>query len=251
MELLILGSGTSYGVPMIGCKCDVCTSDNPRNRRTRASALFRCNGRNVLVDTSIDLRFQLLAADIDHLDAVLYTHAHADHLHGLDDLRAISSRHGPLDLYASAATATVICESFRYIFDTDHPSEVPKVHLNTIDGPFELFGETFWPIELEHGTLPVLGYRAHDIAYLTDCSGIPEPSLRMLGNLEALVIGAVRFRPHPTHFSVDEALEIIEILKPKRAYLTHICHDLDHRTVNEMLPEGVELAYDGLCIETG
>jgi len=249
MDVLFLGSGTSYGVPMIGCKCEVCTSADPRNRRTRASVLFQYDGRNVLVDTSIDMRFQFLAQDIDHVDAVLYTHAHADHLHGLDDVRAISTRHGPLDLYADAHTAAVITQSFRYVFDEAEPvSDVPTVRLHTIDGPFELFGETFWPLELEHGTLPVLGYRVHDIAYLTDCSGIPETSLRMLGNLKVLVIDAVRFRPHPTHFSVDEALEVIGILKPERAYLTHLSHDLDHETVSAMLGEGVELAWDGLRV---
>lgn len=247
MELIFLGTGTSYGVPMIGCDCDVCRSDDPRNRRTRASVLFRYDGHNVLVDTSIDLRFQFLAAGVDHVSAVLYTHGHADHLHGLDDLRAVSTRHGPIDLYADAATSATIRQSFGYVFDSDEAvSEVPAVNLHTLDGPFELFGRTFWPLELEHGRMPVLGYRTGDVAYLTDCSGIPDASLRMLGNLKVLVIDAVRFRPHPTHFSVEEALEIIEILQPERAFLTHISHDIDHRTVGEMLPDNVELAWDGL-----
>lgn len=249
MDLLFLGTGTSYGVPMIGCRCEVCTSDDPRNTRTRASVLFQDHGRNVLVDTSIDMRFQFLAHGIDHVDAVLYTHAHADHLHGLDDIRAISTRHGPLDLYASAQTATVITESFRYVFDEQEPvSDVPTVRLHTLDGPLVLFGETFRPIELEHGRLPILGYRVHDIAYLTDCSGIPETSLGMLGRLKVLVIDAVRFRPHPTHFSVEEALEVIEILKPERAWLTHLSHDLDHQTLSDMLPDNVEPAWDGLRV---
>ena len=248
MELGILGSGTSHGVPMIGCTCGVCRSEDPHNRRTRASVLFQYGGHNVLVDSSIDLRFQALAAGVDRMDAVLYTHGHADHLYGLDDLR-IFSRVKPLDLYASERTAAVIRESFRYVFEgAEQPSEVPRLRLHTLDGPIELFGETFWPIELLHGKLPILGYRCHDIAYLTDCSEIPERSLRMLGKLKALVIGAVRFLPHPTHFSVDEALEIVSILNPERAYLTHISHDLDHETVSEMLPENVELAYDGLRV---
>jgi len=249
MDLLFLGSGTSYGVPMIGCKCEVCTSTDPRNRRTRASVLFQYDGHNVLVDTSIDLRFQLLAADIDRVDAVLYTHAHADHLHGLDDLRAITTRYGPLDLYANAKASEVIRESFRYIFCAeDAVSDVPTAQLHTLDGPFELFGETFWPIELLHGKMPILGYRAADIAYLTDCSSIPDASLRMLHHLKVMIIDAVRFRPHPTHFSVDEALEIIDILQPERAYLTHMCHDIDHQTLSEMLPPNVEVAYDGLLV---
>lgn len=179
---------------------------------------------------------------------MLYTHGHADHLHGLDDLRALS-RVEPVDLYAGDSTAQVIRESFRYVFDgTAKPSEVPKVRLHVINGPFDLFGETFWPIELEHGELPVLGYRVHDVAYLTDCSAIPDRSIRMLGNLQVLVLDAVRFRPHPTHFSVEEALEVVEILKPRRAFFTHLCHDIDHQTVSEMLPENVKLAYDGLRV---
>ena len=252
MEMLFLGTGTSYGVPMIGCKCEVCRSKDPRNRRTRASVLFQYGTHSVLVDTAIDLREQLLAADVDRLDAVLFTHGHADHLHGLDDLRGISRQHGEVDLYANAETVAVIRRSFSYIFDgREQPSEVPMLRLHTLDGPIDLFGETFWPIELEHGKAPVLGFRVHDIAYLTDCSAIPEKSLRMLGSLDVLVLGAVRFRPHPTHFSVDEALEVIDILKPRRAYLTHISHDLDHQTVNDMLPEGVQLACDGLRVKAG
>lgn len=248
MDLLILGSGTSFGVPMIGCKCAVCASTNPKDRRTRPSALLQYAGRNVLIDTAVDLREQLLAADVGHVDAVLYTHAHADHIFGFDDLRAIG-RKGAVPLYADAHAAQVICDTFRYAFDGgDKPSEIPRVSLNVIDGPFDLFGEHVWPIELLHGKLPVLGYRVRDVAYLTDCSAIPDASLRMLGNLDVLVLDAVRFRPHPTHFSVDEALEVISILKPKRAFLTHLCHDIDHDTVSAMLPSNVALAYDGLRV---
>ena len=248
MDILFLGTGTSFGVPMIGCKCDVCRSDNPRNKRTRASVLFQYGGHSVLVDTSIDMRQQFLVNDISSVDAVLYTHAHADHLHGLDDLRSVTSRNGLLHLYANAETVGTIRQSFSYLFDGgDHESLIPDVSLHTLEsGPFDLFGEIFWPIDLDHGSRRILGYRVHDIAYLTDCSNIPEESIRMLGNLEVLVIDAVRFRPHPTHFSVDEALEVIEILSPTRAWLTHLCHDLEHDTVNEMLPENVRLAFDGL-----
>ena len=248
MDLLILGSGTSFGIPMIGCTCAVCTSTNPKNRRTRPSALLQYGGRNVLIDTAVDLREQLLAAKIGHVDAVLYTHAHADHIFGFDDLRAIS-RKGPVPLYADARSAQVMRETFRYVFDgEEQPSEVPKADLRVIDGPFDLFGEHVWPLPLLHGKLPVLGYRVRDVAYLTDCSAIPDASLRMLGNLDVLVLDAVRFRPHPTHFSVDEALEVISILKPRRAFLTHLCHDIDHDTVSAMLPPDVALAYDGLRV---
>ncbi len=250
MEIVILGSGTSFGIPMIGCKCSVCTSTNPKNRRTRPSALFKTGTRNILIDTAVDMRLQLIAADVSHVDAVLYTHAHADHLHGFDDLRAIG-RKGPVPIYGDAKTLEVIRRSFSYAFDPGpQPSEVPKATLHEIRGPFDLFGEHIWPIDLLHGKLPVLGYRIHDAAYLTDCSAIPDASLRMLGNLDVLVLDAVRFRPHPTHFSVDEALEVISILKPKRAYLTHLCHDIDHDTVGAMLPPGVELAWDGLTLTT-
>jgi phosphoribosyl 1,2-cyclic phosphate phosphodiesterase len=248
MDLLFLGTGTSFGIPMIGCKCAVCTSKNPKDRRSRPSALLQYAGRNVLIDTAVELREQLLAADIGHVDAVLYTHAHADHIFGFDDLRAIG-RKGAVPLYADAGTAQTLRETFRYVFDGgEAPSEVPKAKLNVVNGPFDLFGESVWPIELLHGKMPVLGYRVHDVAYLTDCSMIPDASLRMLGNLEVLVIDAVRFRPHPTHFSVDEALEVISILKPKRAFLTHLCHDIEHDAVSAMLPAGTELAYDGLRV---
>jgi phosphoribosyl 1,2-cyclic phosphate phosphodiesterase len=249
MDLLFLGTGTSYGVPMMGCDCEVCRSSDPRNKRTRASVVFQYDGRNVLVDTATELRLQVIANGITHLDAVLFTHAHADHLHGLDDLRGFTSTRGPIDLYADARTAGIIRTSFAYILDGDNSYvDLPRVRLNEIDGPFELFGETIWPIELEHGTLPILGFRVHDVAYLTDCSGIPEASLRQLHRLKVLVIDAVRFQPHPTHFCLDEALEVIDILAPVRALITHISHHFDHQTVNAMLPANVELAYDGLKV---
>jgi len=251
MELLFLGTGTSYGVPMVGCDCEVCRSSDPHNKRTRASAVFRYDGRNVLVDTATELRLQVIANGIDRLDAVLFTHAHADHLHGLDDLRGFTSRQGPIDLYADARSADVIRTSFAYAFGEEAEYlELPRIRLHEIDGPFELFGETVWPIALEHGKLPVLGFRMGDIAYLTDCSGIPEESLRRLHRLEVLVIDAVRFKPHPTHFCLDEALEVIDILSPERALITHISHHFDHDTVNAMLPDNVRLAYDGLSVST-
>ena len=247
MDLIFLGTGTSYGVPMAGCDCEVCRSTDPRNKRTRASVLFQYDGHNVLVDTATELRVQVIANDITHLDAVLFTHAHADHLHGLDDIRGFTATGDPVDLYADARTAGAIRTSFAYIFEAgNRHTDIPKVRLHEIDGPFDLFGETIWPIELEHGALPILGYRVHDVAYLTDCSGIPETSLRQLNRLEVLVIDAVRFKPHPTHFCLDEALEVIDILAPERAYITHISHHFDHDTVNAMLPGNVELAWDGL-----
>lgn len=250
MKLTFLGTGTSVGVPRIGCDCAVCRSAVPENERLRCSLLVENQGQSILIDTTPDLRTQALRHDIRRLDAVLFTHGHADHLHGLDDVRTFCFERGtPLPCYADGRTIHRITTVFDYAFRTDNPSAVPQLSLHSIDGPFDLCGLRVDPVTLYHGRLPVLGFRFGPFAYLTDCSAIPDESMARLHDLDTLVLDALRHRPHPTHFNVAQALEIIAQLRPRRAYLTHIAHDLDHHPTNAALPAHVELAYDGLILE--
>jgi len=251
MEVVILGSGTSHGVPMIACDCRVCRSENPRNRRTRCSALLLYAGRNVLIDTSLDFRSQMLAQDVRRLDAVLYTHSHADHLHGLDDVRRFNTlQRAMIPVYASPATAREIVRQYRYIFvEEDSGSSKPAITVHEVTGPFELFGKEVTPLRVWHGPWEVTAYRIDDFAYVCDASRIEPREMDALRGLECLVIDGLRDRPHPTHFNLEGALAMVAALAPKRAYLTHITHDLDHEETNRRLPAGVELAYDGLRIQ--
>lgn len=251
LTIVVLGSGTSVGVPTIGCGCRVCRSPDPRDRRLRPSILVRYNGRCVLVDTTPDFRQQALRAGLDRLDAVLFTHAHADHVMGLDDVRPLNHvMRGPIPVYGSPHTLAAIRRIFDYIF-SDLPSEssVPRLELHTLDGrPFDLFGLEVTPVPLKHGRGDVYGFRFGAAAYLTDHSEIPEGSLALLEGLDVLFLDALRHRPHPTHTTVARALEYVERLKPRRAFLTHICHDLAHEETERNLPPHVRLAYDGLEI---
>ncbi len=251
LTILVLGSGTSVGVPTIGCKCRVCRSSDPRDRRLRPSILLRYNGRCVLVDTTPDFRQQALRAGLDRLDAVLFTHAHADHVMGLDDIRPLNHvMRGPIPVYGSPETLAAIRRIFDYVF-SDSPSEssVPRLALHPLDGgPFELFGLQVTPVPLKHGRGDVYGFRFGAAAYLTDHSEIPEESLALLENLDVLFLDALRHRPHPTHTTVARALEYVARLQPRRAFLTHICHDLPHEETEQSLPPHVRLAYDGLEI---
>jgi len=250
MKLTFLGTGTSHGVPKIGCDCPVCRSSDPRNHRLRPSVLLSYADRNVIIDTATDFRQQMLNHPLESLDAILFTHKHADHIHGLDDVRVFSDLQGPIDAYASPETCAGIRQTFSYIFEAENRiNGIPKLALHEVDGPFELFGRTVIPVPLLHGTQPVLGYRIGNLAYLTDCSAIPDDSLERLGGLDVLVLDALRFRPHPTHFSVDESVEVAGIIQARRTYFTHLCHDLDHQTTDDMLPDDVHLAYDGLVLE--
>jgi phosphoribosyl 1,2-cyclic phosphate phosphodiesterase len=250
MKVTFLGTGTSHGVPRIACDCAVCRSSDPHNRRLRPSVLLTFADRNVVIDTSSDFRAQLLAHPVKTLDAILFTHAHADHVHGLDDVRVFSDVQGPIDAYGSPEACRLLRQSFAYIFEAaNRVSGIPKLRLHEIDRPFQLFGATVIPIPLMHGKALILGYRIGNFAYLTDCSAIPDESFDLLGGLEVLVIDGLRFRPHPTHFTIDESIEIAGILRPKRAFLTHIAHDIDHHIVSEMLPPEVFLAYDGLVLD--
>lgn len=249
ITILVLGSGTSVGVPTIGCDCRVCRSPDPRDRRLRPSILVRYSGRCILVDTTPDFRQQALRAGLDRLDAILFTHAHADHVMGLDDVRPLNHvMRGPIPVYGSPQTLEAIRRIFDYIF-SDLPSEssIPRLELHALDGrPFDLFGLRVRPVPLNHGRGEVYGFRFGAAAYLTDHSDIPEASLALLENLDVLFLDGLRHRPHPTHTTVARALEYVERLRPRRAFLTHICHDLPHEETERSLPPHVRLAYDGL-----
>jgi phosphoribosyl 1,2-cyclic phosphate phosphodiesterase len=253
-QLLFLGTGTSHGVPVIGCGCDVCQSTNPKNDRGRCSIVLGLPEGNLLIDTPPDLRNSLIRERIGLVQAVLYTHEHADHLFGLDDLRIFAHYLGhDLPVYCSERVDERIRQSFDYAFDpaTQHYNAggLPKLSLVRVTNePFEILGARAIPIPLRHGRYEVLGFRFGNVAYCTDTNGIPDASWPLLEGLDVLILGALRHRPHPTHFSLGEAIEVAQKLKPRRTYFTHICHDLEHEATNADLPTGIELAYDGLVI---
>jgi phosphoribosyl 1,2-cyclic phosphate phosphodiesterase len=247
-----LGTGTSHGVPMIGCTCAVCRSDDPRDVRTRPSILIDLDGFRLLVDTSTDLRAQALREGLDRIDAVFYTHAHADHVFGFDELRRFNHlTRRPIDAYGDERTLAAIRQTFAYAYDPGAPKGggVPDVRLLPVDGPFTLGGHDVVPVPLMHGTTPVNGLRIGAFAYCTDCNSIPAASLAMLEGLDVLVIDALRHKPHPTHYNVDGALGVIDAVRPKQAYFTHMAHDLAHAATCAALPAGVTLSYDGLVID--
>ncbi|MFQ5591794.1 MAG: MBL fold metallo-hydrolase [Phycisphaerae bacterium] len=250
IEVTILGSGTSHGVPMIGCRCAVCTSSDPHDRRTRPSIWVRMGRQQILVDTSPELRLQCVSNGIDHLDAVLFTHHHADHVVGLDDLRRYNwLTQGAVPCYANERTVASLKRMFSYAFEPDphSPHSRPNLVLKTIDAqPFSVGGQTIVPIPLIHGTLPVLGFRFGRFAYCTDCSFIPSASAALLQDLDVLVLDALRRTPHPAHFNLEQAIEAAKSINARRTYFTHITHELGHRDTNGSLPEGMVLAHDGL-----
>ncbi len=252
MKILFMGTGTSTGVPTLCCPCDVCKSSDTKNKRLRSSILIRNEEYHLLIDTSSDLRQQCLANNIQKLDAVLYTHHHADHVNGIDDLRCFNYfNKTSTPIYASTSTLNQLRSNFSYIFSNGKAEGggVTQVDPIEIDGtPLELGGLRVTPLDVEHGSMTIKSFRVQDAAYLTDCSGIPEKTKEALQDLDVLIINALGFKAHPTHFCLSQSLEAIEELKPKRAYLTHINHQFDHDTVNASLPENVELAYDGLEI---
>ena len=252
IQITVLGSGTSSGVPTIGCTCEVCLSPDPRDKRLRPSVLLRYGGRNVVIDTTPDFRAQVLRAGIGRLDAVLYMHAHADHILGLDDVRPFNYfQKETIPLYGTEETFTAIRRVFSYAFE-ESESSVPKLDLRTMDGsPFVLFGMEFTPIRLEHGKGETYGFRFGRAAYLTDHSRIPEESKAQLLGLDVLFLDALRRRKHPTHTTLDDAIALAEELRAQRTFFTHMCHDLHHERTEAMLPPQVRLAYDGLEIELG
>lgn len=252
--LTVLGSGTSMGVPTIGCDCAVCTSDDPHDRRTRPSVMVQWDGHTVLIDTTPDFREQAIRERIKKIDAILYTHGHADHILGLDDVRPLSFRRATggskIPLFATENTAQVLRHVFRYIFQGDYKyGGLAQVELKPVDGPIDIAGATFTPLIVNHGDFPIEAYRFGAAAYLTDFSSIPEETMRQLEGLDILFLDALRHHPHPTHSSVSQSLEIVERLKPKRAFFTHISHDLPHEETNASLPSNVRLSHDGLKLE--
>jgi len=252
IEVIVLGTGTSHGVPMIGCDCAVCTSSDPHDKRTRPSVFVSMNGERILVDTTPELRLQCLANGIREIDAVLYTHHHADHVVGLDDLRRFNYvMKRAIPCFGTERTLSGLRRMFSYAFEpaADSPHSRPNLSFHEIgEGPLTIGGETVTPIPLLHGSLPVLGFRFGRFAYCTDCSVIPDGSLAMLADLDVLILDALRHKPHPTHMNVGQAVEWAKRVGANRTYFTHMAHDLKHAETNATLPKGMELAFDGLRI---
>jgi phosphoribosyl 1,2-cyclic phosphate phosphodiesterase len=254
-HVVMLGSGTSQGVPVIGCHCPVCTSDDPRNRRTRASVHVQLRdrertARGVVIDTATEFRLQCVANGIERVDAVLFTHAHADHVHGLDDVRQLNAIQGTvIPCYGSPETMQHLARKFDYLFRETQPgTSKPDVEFIHVEGPFDLFGREIVPLPVKHGELLIYGYRIGRFAYITDASAIPPETMAKLDGLDTLILNALRREPHPTHLSLDEAVAIIEQLGPARAFLTHMTHRLDHAETEAQLPPTIRVGYDGLRI---
>jgi phosphoribosyl 1,2-cyclic phosphate phosphodiesterase len=266
LRVTLLGTGTSHGVPMIGCDCDTCRSTDPRDRRSRPSILIDLQGsdataatapgadavRSILVDTSTDLRAQALTRNVRRVDAILFTHSHADHILGLDEVRRFNViQKSAIPAFADARTIVDLRHTFSYIFDRTIPQGggIPQITLSTIAGRFCLGGVEVVPVPLLHGRRPILGFRIGSFAYLTDCSHIPDESWPLLSGVRTLVLDALRDRPHPTHFSLSEAVDAAERIGAEQTWFTHICHDLPHAATCARLPAGMQLAYDGQVLE--
>jgi phosphoribosyl 1,2-cyclic phosphate phosphodiesterase len=251
-RVTVLGSSTSHGVPMIGCRCATCLSDDPRDRRARPSIYVELrDGTRILVDTTPDLRMQALRFNVVRVDAILFTHCHADHVMGLDDIRRFNLlQDASIPCYGDRRTMADLRRTFSYAFESPEPGGgIPRIQLCPIAGPFSLGRQEIVPVPVIHGSRTILGFRLGTFAYLTDCNAIPDGSWELLQGLDTLVLDALRHRPHRTHFSVAGALGVVERLAPRRAYFTHISHDLPHAATNASLPPGVELAWDGLELD--
>lgn len=262
LRITLLGTGTSHGVPMIGCDCDTCQSTDPRDRRSRPSILiqhvgaegtaFQRETTDVLVDTSTDLRQQALSHNLRRVDAILFTHSHADHILGLDEVRRFNViQKSAIPAYGDARTVRDLKQTFSYIFTPPDQKGggIPKISLSTIAGPFSLGGLNIVPVPVMHGQRPILGYRIGPFAYLTDCNSIPDTSWPLLEGVKVLVLDALREKLHPTHFNVEQAIEAARRINAERTYFTHVCHDLPYVATCARLPRGIELAYDGQVLE--
>jgi phosphoribosyl 1,2-cyclic phosphate phosphodiesterase len=252
-RVTFLGSGTSSGVPMIGCTCEVCTSSDPRDKRLRPSIYVSVPGHAaILVDTTPDLRQQAITYGVGRVDAILFTHSHADHILGLDDIRRFNfMQGGPIPSYATAGTWADIRRTFFYAFDGVKRlgGGIPKLETHDIAGPLTIGGLRIIPVPLWHGETPILGFRFGTFAYLTDCNRLDDGAWPLIAGVDTLVIDALRLKPHTTHFTLDEAVEVVQRVRPRRAWFTHMSHDLGHAATNARLPPHMELAYDGLVLD--
>lgn len=253
MQAVVLGSGTSTGVPSVCCTCATCTSTDPRDKRLRTSLLLRSDATTVVIDTSSDFRQQMLTHAVHHIDGVVFTHHHFDHIGGFDDLRPYAFHTGnPVDVYGMPETLDVIQSTYPYAFGRVKPTgaSVPQVALHELTNASFTIGDiTLQPIPLLHGGMDVLGFRVADVAYCTDTNAIPQASRELLRGLRVLILDGLRWNEHPTHFSIPEALAVVEDLNPDITYLTHISHNVLHRDAESKLPPNVHLAFDGLVIE--
>ncbi|MEO8035984.1 MAG: MBL fold metallo-hydrolase [Acidobacteriota bacterium] len=252
LAVTFLGTGTSTGVPVVGCRCAVCTSDDRRNHRLRQSVKIETRGKHFLIDTTPDLRLQLLRAPIPHLDFILFTHSHSDHLMGLDDIRPFNFRQRePIHAFASAPTAKAIRRAFSYIWsDSQAGGGKPQLDLHEVDGQFTHDGIDITPLPVRHGDWTILGYRIGPFAYITDTNGIPDETMELLAGVDTLALDGLRHAPrHPTHFTIGEAVEAARKIGARQTWLIHLTHEVDHETVGQTLPDGVKLAYDGLRLE--
>ena len=253
MRITILGSGTSAGVPTLGCTCAVCNSPNPKNKRTRASIHIQTPHTSLLIDCGPDFRTQAIQRGIRDVNALILTHTHADHLNGLDDLRSYNMVHGhPISVHATEPSLADIRTRFAYCFVPPPPGGgIPHLELETITPgqPFQVRDLTIHPLTVFHGKLPIIGFRIGTFAYFTDVSTMPPETIQALQGVQTLITSALRHRPHPTHMSLPEALQLVQQIGPRRAWFTHMCHDLEHETTNAQLPPHIRLLYDGLSFE--
>lgn len=256
MKLTFLGTGTSHGVPMIGCHCAVCRSNDPRDRRRRSALFVESDATAVLIDTPPDFRDQALQSGIERLDAVFFTHSHADHINGFDDLRRFGQISGaPVPVHGSADTLETIRQTFSYIFKPPVAgTTLPRVEFHPIEGPVAMDGLSVRPLKVHHGPALIDGFLLEEAgfraAYIPDCSGVPEETAPLLQGLDVLAIDALRRTPHPTHFCLDESLAVLKAARPRLGLLTHLCHDLSHAKTEAELPDGIRIAYDGMVIDS-
>ncbi len=252
MIVSFLGSGTSTGVPVVGCRCRICTSDDPKNKRLRQSVKIEAAGKHFLIDTTPDLRLQLLRDPIPRLDFLLFTHSHSDHLMGLDDIRPFNFRQRePIHAFANAQTVKAIRRAFSYIWsDSQVGGGKPQLELHEVDGPFSHEGVDIVPIPVDHGDWTIFGFRIGPFAYITDTNGIPQSSMKLLEGIDTLALDGLRpSPPHPTHYTIGEAVAVAKKIGARVTYLIHLTHEVDHATFEAELPDGIHLAYDGLQLE--